>query len=244
MARCFIALGGNLGNVEDTFDRAIRRQGETDAVRVVGRSDIWRSVPVGEQAGGEFRNAAVAVETEVAPLDLLGRLQMVEAELGRTRELHWGPRTLDLDLILYGSETIDGPQLVVPHPAAWYRRFVLDPLAQIAADVVHPVKHVTIGELRERLLARPLPIAVAGGSRSLRSEIIFQLQSQFPAVTVEEWSEINAQTVRDVVLLFWLGSGGEPLLFEDLPRVPRLDASLADAPVRFTVDAVRSALGE
>lgn len=244
MARCYIALGGNLGNVEETFDRAIRRLDESDAVRVVGRSEIFRSAPVGEHAGEEFRNAAAILETELPPLELLDQLQAVETECGRTRQLHWGPRTLDLDLILHGAETIDHPRLTVPHPAAWYRRFVLDPLVQIAADVVHPVKQVTIGELRQRLLVRPLPIAVAGGSPRLRTEAMSELPAQFPAITIEGWTETGTRPAGEPALLFWFGPSEDRPDFADLPRMPRLDASLADDPLRFTADAVRSALGE
>lgn len=224
MPRCFIAFGGNLGRVEETFAAARARLGETEGVRLIRGSSLFRSSPVGEHSGGEFLNAAAEIETELEPLQLLDRLQAIESDLGRTREVHWGPRTLDLDLILYGSEVLELPRLRVPHPACWYRRFVLDPLVEIAADVVHPEKRISFGRLRERLLERPLRLGVTGADRDARSAAIGALERQFAAAAVSPWRSGDPGPA----LLAWLGPGRDAPDFASLPVVPRLDASAGE----------------
>ena len=159
MTRCHIALGGNLGDVRATFAAALERLTGPD-LEVTAVSRSYATPPMGAAAGDTFLNAAATVETWLAPIALLDRLLETEADLGRTRKVHWGPRPIDLDLILYGDAVIDTPRLRVPHPATWFRRFVLDPLVDIAANVVHPETGETAATLRDRLLPRPLRIAV------------------------------------------------------------------------------------
>lgn len=159
MPVCYLALGGNLGDVAATFESALRRL-PARGIDVITRSRLYTTTPVGAQVGGEFLNAAAEVTTNLAPREVLAALQAVESELGRTRTVHWGPRPIDLDLIYYGNEQVALPNLVVPHPAAWYRRFVLDPLAEIAPQSFHPVFRLRTEPLRRRLLQRPLAMTV------------------------------------------------------------------------------------
>src|SRR5262249_14782283 len=149
------------GVVHETFGKALEKLASAphSTVPAVSRSLPTRSI--GERAGAGFLNAAAEIDTSLPPLELLDLLQSIELALGRQRTVHWGPRTLDLDLLFYGTEVIDSPRLVVPHPAAWYRRFVLDPLVEIAPRLVHPEKQVDIHALRQRLLVRPLVAAFA-----------------------------------------------------------------------------------
>src|SRR5690242_4451407 len=123
MPDCWIALGGNLGPVRQTFADALDLLRDAPGVSIREVSPIHQTRPVGSAAGSEYANAAAALTTDLAPLALLDLLLSIENRLGRVRETHWGPRTLDLDLLLYGSETIDLPRLTVPHPHLWYRRF-------------------------------------------------------------------------------------------------------------------------
>jgi 2-amino-4-hydroxy-6-hydroxymethyldihydropteridine diphosphokinase len=238
--RCLIALGGNVGPVDETIAAAIRLLDARGDTRVVSASSIHRSIPVGDRAGGEFRNAAAEIETQLPPLELLDALQAVESQFGRTREIHWGPRTLDLDLILYGPEIIRLPRLQVPHPACWYRRFVLDPLVEIAPDVVHPDKQRTFAQLRERLLVRPLPVGLCGGADADRAAIIEALKPEFPDVSTTQWQPGCAEPA----LLAWLGPGPQTLVLNALPLVARLDASCeSEEPGAFLRHVLYAALG-
>lgn len=145
---CLIALGSNLGDRHANLRRALERLATHPQIRVVAISTIHETSPVGGPAGQDvYLNAAARIETTLAPRDLLTALLAIEAELGRTREIHWGPRTIDLDLLLYGDQTIDEPGLQVPHPRLDERRFVLGPAAEIASDMRHPRLHASIAEL-------------------------------------------------------------------------------------------------
>ncbi len=128
--RAFIALGSNLGDREDFLRSGVRGLGT-----VVAMSNVYETDPVGgPNDQGAYLNMVVEVETTLDPFALLRRCQRIEAEAMRQRVVHWGPRTLDVDIILYDDATIDTPDLVVPHPFFGERRFVLQPLADIAPD--------------------------------------------------------------------------------------------------------------
>ena len=172
-----IALGGNLGDVRATFEAALRTLHAAPGVRVTAASRPYRTPAVGADAGGEFLNAAATLETTLSPQDLLGELHRAEETAGRERTRHWGPRPLDLDLILYGEASIDGDRLTVPHPGLQWRRFVLDPACEVAADwwvwQCRPLR-----ELRERLLERPLKL-VAPGDADVDA-LLAELEAEFP----------------------------------------------------------------
>lgn len=252
MPRCHISLGGNLGPVAETFDRALDRLQQVIGCSPVAVSRFHRTAAVGLDAGSEFLNAAAELETTLKPFDLLDLLQTVEIELGRERTVHWGPRTLDLDLLFYGAEVISSPRLVVPHPAAWYRRFVLDPLTEIAPSLVHPTKGISIQRLRERLLARPLQVAFTGGTAERRTAMTTHLSAIFSDAEFSNWNsrvEQELLATSEPALIFWLGPPAGDLTtsrqtFQSLPSGPRIDATSAAQPIeQFVVDVVRSALG-
>jgi 2-amino-4-hydroxy-6-hydroxymethyldihydropteridine diphosphokinase len=138
VAEAFIALGGNVGDVRASFERAIALLGDDGAVRLVARSADYRTPPWGVADQPAFVNAAIAVATSLPPHALLARLQACERALGRDRanERRWGPRPIDLDLLAYDDVTLHDPDLTLPHPRLFERAFVLVPLAEIAADRV------------------------------------------------------------------------------------------------------------
>jgi 2-amino-4-hydroxy-6-hydroxymethyldihydropteridine diphosphokinase len=237
--RCFVALGGNLGTVAETFESALNELVAGRDIQLGRISQNFATPAVGPQAGGGFLNAAAELWTSLSPRELLARLQRVEADHGRDRSIRWGPRPLDLDLILYGERVIDSPELQVPHPACWYRRFVLDPLTQIAADVVHPVKQATISDLRSRLLPRPLPVGLTGGSPNLRSRLTNHLATEFSTAAFEPaWSSGD----NAPALLAWLGQA-DGTVFQTLPLLPRLDASATSDPLAFLREVLQASLG-
>lgn len=135
MTLAYIGLGSNLGNREGTLARAVQLLGEADCVDVVGVSELRATDPVGVVDQPRFLNGAVSVETALSPRALLDLLLEIERSLGRVREERWGPRLVDLDLLVYGDEVIDEPGLHVPHPRLHERRFALEPLAELNPDL-------------------------------------------------------------------------------------------------------------
>jgi 2-amino-4-hydroxy-6-hydroxymethyldihydropteridine diphosphokinase len=138
MPRIFVALGSNLGDREANLELALLRM--DDQLGLVACSTFVETDPVGVTDQPKFLNAVAELQTELAPGELLERLLEIERELGRdrAREERWGPRTLDLDLLLYGNETIDEPGLTVPHPRLAERRFVLEPLHELDPELALP----------------------------------------------------------------------------------------------------------
>jgi 2-amino-4-hydroxy-6-hydroxymethyldihydropteridine diphosphokinase len=135
-AEAFIALGGNIGDVRSTFDRAIAMLCDGIAVRLVRRSSDYGTPPWGVTDQPPFINAVIAVSTSLAPHDLLTRALTVERALGRDRskESRWGPRRIDIDILAYDDIALADADLALPHPRLFERAFVLVPLAEIAPD--------------------------------------------------------------------------------------------------------------
>jgi 2-amino-4-hydroxy-6-hydroxymethyldihydropteridine diphosphokinase len=148
----YIGLGGNLGDAARQVRAARTAIAAIPNVRELAMSSLYRSAPMGPADQPDYVNAVMAVETRLAALDLLRELQAIETACGRVRTgERWGPRTLDLDLLLYGTEKIDTPELTVPHPGIAEREFVLYPLSEIAPDLEIPGK----GPLAERVRQCP-----------------------------------------------------------------------------------------
>ena len=134
--KAVIALGSNLGNRELNIDSAIAEL--VKIVEITHLSTNHETDPVGGPEQPKYLNAIAIAETELEPEDLLIAMLEIENKLGRKREIHWGPRTLDLDLIVFGDEVIDSEILVLPHPRAHERRFVLEPWLEIEPDAYIP----------------------------------------------------------------------------------------------------------
>ncbi len=165
MATCLIGLGSNIGNRRQTLDRAVELLKRCDAVRVVAQSRWCETAPAGGPPGQpRFLNGALLSETSLPPESLANVLFEVEGELGRLRRHRWGPRTLDLDLLLYDRLVLRTPTLVLPHPRMAWRRFVLEPAAEIAASMIHPTTGWTIARLLRHLNSAAGYVAVTGPS--------------------------------------------------------------------------------
>jgi 2-amino-4-hydroxy-6-hydroxymethyldihydropteridine diphosphokinase len=166
MAVAYLGLGSNLGDRHANLDAAVRRLRSEPGLRVTAVSRFFETTPVDCPPGsGDYLNAAVAVETERSPQELLKLLLHIERQFGRIRKGPNSPRTLDLDLLLYDDRVIHAPDLIVPHPRLHERAFVLVPLVDFAPDVVHPILKKTVRELLESvghaevrtLESRPVP---------------------------------------------------------------------------------------
>ena len=148
----YLGLGSNLGDRRRSLEAALEALRGHPAVRVLAVSRFIETEPVGGPAGqGPYLNGAAALETDLEPEALLAELKRIERALGRTEGPRWGPRVIDLDLLLYGDLVLDTPALAIPHPRLRERRFVLEPLAEIAGDARDPVTGKSVKELLERL---------------------------------------------------------------------------------------------
>lgn len=147
--RAAIALGSNIGDRESHLRAALLRLATLPRTRLVAASSFHGTTPVGPIPQPDFLNAAAILETDLSPLELLAQLHRIERERARdrAREERWGPRTLDLDLLLVADLVLTHDDLILPHPRMHERRFVLAPLAEIAPDWVVPTKHKSVREL-------------------------------------------------------------------------------------------------
>jgi 2-amino-4-hydroxy-6-hydroxymethyldihydropteridine diphosphokinase len=155
--RAYLALGSNLGDRVAYLQHAIDALAASDGVDVVAVSRVYATKPVGGPAQDEYLNAVAAIDTVLTPHELLDVAHAIESSAQRVRTVHWGPRTLDVDVLLYGDVQLDDELLTIPHPRMWERDFVLVPLHDVAPDVVADAPH-TQGGVRDAEVALRLPV--------------------------------------------------------------------------------------
>ncbi len=145
----YIGLGSNVGDKKANCRKALELL--ASAGRVLKVSSFYTTEPVGHLKQDDFVNAVAEIETELPPEELLAACRKIENELGRRREIRWGPRTIDLDILLYGDRVVNDLALTIPHPLLAARRFVLIPLSEIAPKAVHPIFRKTVTHLLHEL---------------------------------------------------------------------------------------------
>src|SRR5262245_44162902 len=146
MTLCLLGVGSNEGDRVGNITAAIGALRQNASIRVQRLRSLYETSPVGGRPGqGKYFNGAVVIETELSAADLMAALLDIEKSLGRRRAERWGPRTIDLDLLLYGESIVESLQITVPHPCMHERRFVLVPAAEIAADLRHPAMQQPLG---------------------------------------------------------------------------------------------------
>lgn len=148
MKTVYLALGSNVGDRMGNLTAALEQLGAS-GVRVLRVSSVYETEPVGFAAQQWFYNLVVEAETDLFPMQLLARIGKIEHALGRVRTVRNGPRTLDIDILLYGRAMVRTKQLEIPHPRMAERRFVLAPLAELAPELRHPVTHQPVRALLE-----------------------------------------------------------------------------------------------
>ncbi len=151
MTRAFVGLGSNLGDRLAQLRRGIQGIEASESARLVAVSPVFETRPIGGPAQDDYLNAVVALDWSGEARALMGRLLELERAAGRVRREPNGPRTLDLDLLLFGEEILDEPDLTVPHPRMHERGFVLEPLSCLAGDLVHPKLDEKIATLTQRV---------------------------------------------------------------------------------------------
>ncbi|WP_257658252.1 2-amino-4-hydroxy-6-hydroxymethyldihydropteridine diphosphokinase [Parapedobacter lycopersici] len=152
----YLLLGTNLGNRQALLDLAVHSLAE-EAGEISAISSIYESMAWGKHDQPDYLNQVVKLTTPLTPLQLLKIINEIERKLGRERHQKWGPRLIDIDILLYGNRVVDHPQLQIPHPHLPNRRFALVPLQEIAPGVIHPAHQKTITEL---LACTPDPLGV------------------------------------------------------------------------------------
>ena len=154
--RALIGIGSNIGLAAENCEKAIALINKSESVNVTAQSSLYESEPVGKADQAWFVNAAIEVHTTLAPEELLQLLLNIEQDFGRTRKEKWGPRIIDLDILDYEGIIIDSKILTLPHPEMAQRRFVLEPLSEIAGETVHPLEKKTILDLLKELPKTPV----------------------------------------------------------------------------------------
>lgn len=149
----FLGLGSNVGDRKAHVCAAVKALRAHDQINVVHESTVIETEPLGEIEQSAFLNQVLQIETELEPAQLLQYCLAIEEAQGRVREEKWGPRTLDIDILFYGSSVVEGNALRVPHPELHLREFVVGPLAEIAPDFVHPINMKNMQELLKTLLS-------------------------------------------------------------------------------------------
>jgi len=155
----YVGLGSNLGDRLANIRKAIELMKEA-GIEIMDEASIYETEPLGYKEQGWFLNSVVKARTELSPIRLWKRLERIEKSMGREKEIKWGPRIIDLDILFYGNNILNGKELQIPHSELHKRRFVLVPLEEIAPKLVHPVLNKSIrellGELKDNSEVRPL----------------------------------------------------------------------------------------
>lgn len=151
MSKVYISLGSNMESRYGYLEEAIKQLRSIDEIEVSTISSVYETDPVGYVDQPAFLNLVICIETTLRPLDLLSETQVIETILGRKRDIKWGPRTIDLDILLYDQENMNVERLMIPHPRMWQRAFVIVPLLEIAPDLFIDELGLSIKEVYEQL---------------------------------------------------------------------------------------------
>jgi len=143
----YIGIGSNLGTPEKNCTKAIEKISSAKDIKIISKASFYQTEPIGGVQQGWFVNSAIEIETDLSPENLLSVLLSLELAMGRTRKEKWGPRLIDLDLLLYGNLVLENKSLTLPHPEIQNRKFVLIPMSEISESLIHPTLKKSIKTL-------------------------------------------------------------------------------------------------
>ncbi|HJN11020.1 MAG: 2-amino-4-hydroxy-6-hydroxymethyldihydropteridine diphosphokinase [Pirellulaceae bacterium] len=187
MATCLIGLGANQGDRAANLAAAVELLSKSPEISVIRQSNVYSTkAAVGGTSQNGFLNSVLTLQTALAPTQLLSALQQIEVQLGRHRQDRWAAREIDLDLLLYDDLVLSDSDLVLPHPRMAFRRFVLEPAAEIAPDFVHPATKFTVMQLLSLLHKLPRRITITGASSQQNKSLARQVAEKSNARLVEE----------------------------------------------------------
>lgn len=220
MPNCLLAVGSNLGTRQATIQQAIEEIGTLATTRVTACSKLYETPPVGgPRDQPPYLNGALTITTQLPPIELLEALRTIEEKLGRQRGEVWGPRAIDLDLLLYDQQIIVSELLVVPHPRMTFRRFVLEPAVEIAGQWQHPLLGTPLSALWERLTRGDDSMVLYGGDAQIRDWHAGRLLLAHPALRSVTQYLANDDYAPQVGDTCWLSLNEDPLLTEAAPRL-------------------------
>ena len=160
----YIGIGSNVGDKLENCRSAIQMVGRISGCRLTAQSDFFRTAPVGVEGHDWYVNGVIVLEAEIPVYQLLKSLLAIEADLGRERKKKWDPRSIDLDILLFGQDVTDEQDLTVPHPYMHLRKFVLVPMTQLVPDLIHPILGKTMAELLDSLAEEGQTVIPMGDS--------------------------------------------------------------------------------
>ncbi len=252
MPICLLSLGSNEGDRQANLEATVARLAAHASIRLLARSSWRETAAIGGPAGqGDFLNGAATLETMLPPRELLGCLQQIESELGRRRAERWGPRTIDLDLLLYDELVLSTPELTLPHPRMAWRRFVLEPAAEVAGSMIHPTIGWSVARLLAHLNQSAPYVAVTGAiaagktrlaerlARAVAAELVLEQPDQprldaFYADTAGRAWDTELEFLHERALLLSEKKGSE-LFFAGRPALrPRLREKIVLTPFSVT----------
>ncbi|MCE9529313.1 MAG: 2-amino-4-hydroxy-6-hydroxymethyldihydropteridine diphosphokinase [Planctomycetales bacterium] len=211
MATALLGLGSNLGDRAAALEKAVTLLKAEPQIRVEAVSRYRRSQPAGGPEGqGEFLNAAARLETSLSPEELLAKLLAIEDQIGRVRVERWGPRVIDLDLLLYDRVAMKTPMLELPHPRMCYRRFVLEPAAEVASEMVWPVNGWSVEKLHQNLDDSVKYLAISKSSNLDLRDVLLMIELETQCQILSESAEADSlprnylePLTRKVAAAYW-----------------------------------------